>query len=173
MANRQFQRAAALLAAHLALPAAFAAQPFSVTTAIYSLRNSPVGKAIISNTNTDLVIRIESALPWRLKSLQVYAGHAPLAPGKVNPARFPHREHFHDSMISAHTARIPLANLNAAPGKLLHMAIHTELVQLGGEGSNYASETDSGWAFGPTPFQAGQWGWTLTYTVCEELPGSH
>jgi hypothetical protein len=137
-------------------------------TPIITTGNVQIGNAVVSNSETDLVIDISSSrFGWFVKSLSIYAGTAPVpknSVGNVFPSFFPIQLAFAAPLPGSHTLTIPLADLGVEPGTCtdIHISIFAKMTQLDSRGGIIKSET--GWAFGETTFTPE--GYSFLYAMC-------
>lgn len=127
------------------------------------------GKISVTNNATELIVQADATAPWLMRAIHIYAGEKPVPTNKgknVAPGKFPYKQTFEAPYASTFTTRIPFKDLGIECGKTLHMAIHTEMIQLGGDEAVEIVEEETGWAEGPIVFKGKRWGWSFAYTTC-------
>ncbi len=165
------------MAAGLAAIAIFAAPSLAAqeancppyTAPILAGKTIQAGKINVTSNATELIVQADAVAPWLIRAIHIYASEKPLVTTKekfVAPGKFPYKQTFEAPYASTFTTRIPFKDLGIEAGKTLSMAIHTEMIQLGGEEGTEIVEEETGWAEGPDAFKGKRWGWSFTYTTC-------
>lgn len=128
----------------------------------YAGQHILIGNMTMSNTNTDLVITVNTTDGWQLGHTHLYVGAAAAMPtnGAGNPmiGRFPYSTP-HNPMVNTYSWSIPLANLDSCFAVALHADVHL----IGVNGDTLQSET--GWGDGEQFTDAGSWASYYTYCV--------
>jgi hypothetical protein len=80
----------------------------------------------------------------------------------VAPGQFPYVEEFAQP-VGDYQLEVPLAELAAACGDDLNIAVHAVIVSSDNQGDLQFQET--AWGFGPNEFENG-WGWSFAHEIC-------
>lgn len=133
---------------------------------LYAGETIDVGRTSITNTDTELVVRVETTGDWRIATVHLYAGIDAVprnGGGNVTPGRFPYRAGL-DPADAVAEIRIPLEDLAAECDTTLAIAVHADVVRVVG---GRVVQREGAWAYG-SPFGGAQWGWESNATICCE-----
>lgn len=128
------------------------------------------GNVIISNTNTELIIKATSnnLLGWYIQKVHIYASVNSPVLGNPAPGQFPYQSIFYSPPINNYELHIPLAELNANCSSKIYMALHFEMVRVQ---NGSIVQTETGWSYGPDVFNSARWGWQFSYdSKCQQNP---
>jgi hypothetical protein len=137
----------------------------SPETALIAGQHTNTGSIQVTNDNGSISIAVLPTAPYELAEVHIYVGTGPVPTkrnGAVAPGQFPYAETFAQS-VGDYQLEVPLAELAAACGDDLNIAVHAVIVSADNQGDLQFQET--AWGFGPNEFENG-WGWHFTHELC-------
>lgn len=125
-------------------------------TPLKTSRLEYLGSIDIINDDTNLIVEITGTGGYSLVDVALFAGAG--SPG-TDPSLYPYQRDFSGSPVATTTFTIPLADISAACGTGINLAVYAHVTKDG--------VTKTGWGYG-TPF--GTDGWYFVYDMCCDEP---
>jgi hypothetical protein len=135
------------------------------TATIFAGQTIPSGTLNVTNSDTEIIVTIETTAPWVMGGVHIYAEkHLRFnGGGNVPVGQFQYGRQF-DGPTTFYTESIPLADLNLKEGEeTVYIGVHTGMNQFDAACNQTAHH--SGWAEGPIEFPGSQWGWFFCYQL--------
>ncbi len=137
----------------------------ALETDLIAGQHTTMGVVKVSNTPTELHIRVKAWQNWRIEEVHIYAGPGPLPTnggGNVAPGQFPFKTSYNPG-VRVHDEVIDLSVIGQQCGDTSLIAVHCAVVKLDAAGNVIRSET--AWGYG-NPFTGNQWGWSIDFDIC-------